>query len=90
MLPREVKTMRTNKNDVEDLSIELEKAYQLNLVLADYLQQISNAKVVGDDEGVFYLSLQNIERMVTVQDLIQDSLQAMQEQCNDSLEVDQQ
>lgn len=77
-------------NDVEDLSIELEKAYQLNLVLADYLQQISNAKVVGDDEGVFYLSLQNIERMVTVQDLIQDSLQAMQEQCNDSLEVDQQ
>ncbi|MCT4397327.1 hypothetical protein EFN70_01320 [Pediococcus ethanolidurans] len=82
--------MRTNKNDVEDLSIELEKAYQLNLVLADYLQQISNAKVVGDDEGVFYLSLQNIERMVTVQDLIQDSLQAMQEQCNDSLEVDQQ
>lgn len=90
MLPREVKTMRTNKNDVEDLSIELEKAYQLNLVLADYLQQISNAKVVGDDEGVFYLSLQNIERMVTVQDLIQDSLQAMQEQCNESLEVDQQ
>ncbi|MCT3034849.1 hypothetical protein [Pediococcus parvulus] len=82
--------MRTNKNDVEDLSIELEKAYQLNLVLADYLQQISNAKVVGDDEGVFYLSLQNIERMVTVQDLIQDSLQAMQEKCNDSLEVDQQ
>lgn len=82
--------MRTNKNDVEDLSIELEKAYQLNLVLADYLQQISNAKVVGDDEGVFYLSLQNIERMVTVQDLIQDSLQAMQEQCNESLEVDQQ
>ncbi|MCV3326745.1 hypothetical protein NVV76_00980 [Pediococcus ethanolidurans] len=81
--------MRTNKNDVEDLSIELEKAYQLNLVLADYLQQISNAKVVGDDEGVFYLSLQNIERMVTVQDLIQDSLQAMQEQCNESLEVDE-
>ncbi|MBU7562998.1 hypothetical protein KGP45_02475 [Pediococcus ethanolidurans] len=82
--------MRTNKNDVEDLSIELEKAYQLNLVLADYLQDISDCKATGDDQGVFYLSLQNIERMVTVQDLIQDSLQAMQEQCNDSLEVDQQ
>ncbi len=82
--------MRTNKNDIEDLNIELDKSYQLNLVLSDYLQQISNAKAAGDDEGVFYLSIQNIERMVTVQDLIQDSLQAMQEKCNDSLEVDQQ
>lgn len=86
MLPREVKTMRTNKNDVEDLSIELEKAYQLNLVLADYLQDISNCKATGDDQGVFYLAEQNIDRMAIIEDTIQDNTRKMIKECNSEIE----
>ena len=81
--------MRTNKNDVEDLSVELEKAYQLNLVLADYLQDISNCKATGDDQGVFYLAEQNIDRMAIIEDTIQDNTRKMIKECNSEIEDSQ-
>lgn len=81
--------MRTNKNDVEDLSIELEKAYQLNLVLADYLQDISNCKATGDDQGVFYLAEQNIDRMAIIEDTIQDNTRKMIKKCSGEIEDSQ-
>lgn len=73
-------------NDVEDLSIELEKAYQLNLVLADYLQDISNCKATGDDQGVFYLAEQKIDRMAIIEDTIQDNTRKMIKECNSEIE----